>query len=64
LAPARGWLTRHAIPALRNGLTRRGHGKTSGNSIRGQSRRQQLHLGSERVFNRTVGQPLGLEVTK
>jgi hypothetical protein len=63
LAATRGRLTRRAVPALRKGRRRR-PGKTTGNGITERSRRQQLRLASEMAFNKTLGQPLELEVAK
>jgi hypothetical protein len=63
-AASRGRSTRRAVLALRKGRIRRASDKTTGNGIRGRSRRQQLRLGSERAFNKTVKQPLELEVAK
>jgi hypothetical protein len=37
---------------------------TTGNGIRGQSRRQELHLGSKKTLYETLGQTLELEVVK
>jgi hypothetical protein len=64
LAPARGRLTSRAVPALRKGRSRWGLGKTTGNGIRGRSRRQELRLGSRKAANDALGQTLELEVVK
>jgi hypothetical protein len=55
LATARRQFTGHAVPALR-----KGPGKTSGSGIRGRRRRQELILGSKKMFY----EALGLEVVK
>jgi hypothetical protein len=64
LATARGRLTCRAIPALRNGHSRRGPGKTVSNGIRGRSRRQELNLASKRTLYEPLGQTHALEVLK
>jgi hypothetical protein len=56
LAAARRRLIRRAFPARRKGGSCRGPSKTTGNSIRGRSRRQELHLGSKKTLYEALGQ--------
>jgi hypothetical protein len=55
------WFIHPAVPALRNTHGHRGPGKAPSNGIRGQSRRQELCLGSKETFH---GQTHRLEVMK
>jgi hypothetical protein len=50
MANARGRLTSCVVPALCNGRSRGEPGKTSGNGIRGRSRRQELRLRIKPTF--------------
>jgi hypothetical protein len=45
------WLIRHAVPSPRKGLGYKGPGKTLSNGNTGQSRRQELCLGSKETFH-------------
>jgi hypothetical protein len=45
------WLICHAVPALCKGLGYKGPGKSLSNGITGQSRRQELCLGSKETFH-------------